>query len=179
MPLSSHVQVSHYCIPWFYKTSLWVFLWGPDISSVKLFWFPWGDLLWLGWKVLHLNNRLVLVLKFVPESCAHLEGVVVHHICFVPSRFTPLYLRLLLLFYALSAICERISCIWTTSSGPWSYVSTHRCCCWRSPYAPKGWFLLTSSWHQGWSILLILLILSHFPFVQPISQGVTRGRRAP
>ena len=54
-----------------FKGVYWsVFLLYPTRSSGNHVWLPWGDLLYLGWKVIHVNTGLVLVLKFVPECCS-------------------------------------------------------------------------------------------------------------
>ena len=58
-------------------------------------------------------------------------------------------------------------------------VSTHRCLCWKSPSAPKGWFLRTSLWHWIWSVLVIARIIFPFQKFQSIRQRVPWGRRAP
>ena len=53
------------------------------------------------------------------------------------------------------------------------------CCRWTLPSVPKGWYLCTSYWRRGFSFFLLAQILSSFPTVQSVVQGVPQGRRAP
>ena len=108
-----------------------------------------------------------------------LEGEIVHHIRFAPSRCKQIYPRLLLLFSALGGTCGRIVCIWTTSSGPWYDVSTHECRTWKSSCAPKRLSLWKSSLHWRWSVLMLTKIISPFLIFQSIGQGFPRDCRAP
>ena len=108
-----------------------------------------------------------------------LEAEAVHHKCFVPPRCIPLFLRLLNISsdrYGLGEIKY-----WNTprSSGRLFDVSTLWCTHWTSPYVPKGWSLWTPSWSQQFSALLLVRILSPFPMVWSIGQGVLWGRREP
>ena len=70
------------------------------------------------------------------------------------------------------------ACIGTTYSGWWSHIQS-----WMSPLkppsVPKGWSLWTSSWHCRSYAPLIVWIISPFPIVISIGQGVPRGPRSP
>ena len=94
-------------------------------------------------------------------------------------RCIPLSLQLLPISFAHGGLGDRRSWILPMSSGWWIDVYTPWCCCWRSLSVPVGWYLLTPSWCQKSSALLLAQIIPPSPIFLSIGPRVPRVHRAP